>query len=110
MIQWHNYSAPLFLMDWVCQRKRSYFISRSLRGTVAYILCHRAQKEFITRDNSCLVLPVSPSAACLERMGLESHLPSLPRAVFTRSILQKCQGKPQAILENQLETLLRIHQ
>lgn len=34
MIHWHSYSAPLFLMNWVCQRKRGYLISCSLRGTV----------------------------------------------------------------------------
>lgn len=37
-------------------------------------------------------------------------VPSVPQALFTRNILQRCQEKPQTILENRTETSLRIHQ
>lgn len=76
----------------------------------ACILCYRAWRESITRVNSCLVLPVTPSAACLERVRLESHIPSIPGTLFTRSVLQRCREKPQAILENRQENSHRIHQ
>lgn len=74
----------------------------------AYILCHRARKESITRVNSGIA---SESFSSLFGESEAGESPSLcPQALFTGNILQRCQEKPQAILEDRLETSFRIHQ
>lgn len=74
--------------------------------------------SFVTEPEKNILLESTVASGCQSalqqpvwrELRLASHLPPIPPALFTRSVLQRCQEKPQATLENRRETLLRIQQ
>lgn len=47
----------------------------------AYVLCHRAWREYLTRVNSCLGSSVSLQQQLQRELGLENHPPPVPGCV-----------------------------
>lgn len=73
-----------------------------------YVFCHRPWKEYVIGVNICCRVTV-----VLQRLfgkpRLEDHLPSA-LTLSTGKFLSRCQGKPQAVLENGRETSLQLQQ
>lgn len=67
-----SYLAPL----WLVSRMKGGFSQEPLP---AYILCHRAWKEYLPRASSWCGLPASLQQPLRRELRLESHLPPVPR-------------------------------
>lgn len=97
-------------MNWVCQRKRGYLISHSIRVTVCLHALSQSLKRIYYQSQQLSCIARESFSSLFGESEAGESVPSVPQALFTRSILQRCQEKPQTILENRPETLLRIHQ